>query len=154
MDCVDSGLGVPWDGPQKPIAKYTCYMMLKLLMGFNGIILWYQHISTTPTLNKIWAVEVQDQTKWLAFRRIHSFKIPDPTNGQAVFEVEHRYASKSETFTGKEGAKQEHTAIWHIPLGFRFSESQESKIKIKQRGWQVLKLGPPWRFPLSLGLLY
>ena len=32
-------------------------------------------------------LEVQDQTKWLVFRMIHSFRIPDPTKGPAVWST-------------------------------------------------------------------
>ena len=31
-----------------------------------------------------YTLEVQDQTKWLVFRMIHGFRIPDPTNGQSL----------------------------------------------------------------------
>ena len=35
----------------------------------------------------IYALEVQDQTKWLVFRMIHGSRIPDPTKGQAVWST-------------------------------------------------------------------
>ena len=44
--------------------------------------------------------EVQDQTKWLVFRMIHGFRIPDPTNGQSLVDLDFQGISLCWIFGG------------------------------------------------------
>ena len=36
----------------------------------------------------LYTQEVQDQTKWLVFRMIHGFRIPDPIIGQSLVDLD------------------------------------------------------------------
>ena len=47
-----------------------------------------ERVYTPEKLTAVDSGSPVDQTKWLVFRMIHGFRIPDPTNGQSLVDLD------------------------------------------------------------------